>query len=427
MGFIILFAICCALVILIMLGFIVYTIATGQFHALPKEIIITAIPSLILFLMFKFCKNGENKTPEKNVQEIKNEKSPPLLNGKVKDIMSELPEHYKEKNAGGTSKIKPSPIVVNDVNEISAITLVNENNFKVFKDYNKTTKYDDTFVVFDLETTGLNPQRCEIIEIGAIKYINGQESEKFQTYIKPDMPIPENVSKINNIYDKTVENAPKIKEVIPKFLEFISGFTLVAHNASFDMSFIQTQIRRFSENIIQNSVVDTLQLARKTFPFLKNHKLTTIKDYLKMNVDSHNALDDCSVTAKLYLVSQAERNRIKELERNYKLHQAEIQLKELEETDMQTVDDKGYFYSNLGILCENLEKVDKAIKYYQLSVDNDFSGKHPYKRLVVLYRKNKEYENEIKICEKALQIFDVESVQNDFKKRMETSKSRLAK
>lgn len=94
MGFIILFAICCALVILVMLGFIVYTIATGQFHALPKEIIITAIPSLILFLMFKFCKNGKNKTPEKNVQERKNEKAPPLLNGKVKDIMSELPERY---------------------------------------------------------------------------------------------------------------------------------------------------------------------------------------------------------------------------------------------------------------------------------------------------------------------------------------------
>lgn len=65
MGFIILLVICCALVILIMLGFIVYTIATGQFHALPKEIIITAIPSLILFLMFKFCKNSKNKVSEK--------------------------------------------------------------------------------------------------------------------------------------------------------------------------------------------------------------------------------------------------------------------------------------------------------------------------------------------------------------------------
>ena len=69
MGFIILFAICCALVILVMLGFVVYTIATGQFHALPKEIIITAIPSLILFLMFKFCKNSKNKVSKKNVQE----------------------------------------------------------------------------------------------------------------------------------------------------------------------------------------------------------------------------------------------------------------------------------------------------------------------------------------------------------------------
>ena len=97
MGFIILLVICCALVILIMLGFIVYTIATGQFHALPKEIIITAIPSLILFLMFKFCKNSKNKVSEKNVQEKTDEKTSSTSNESKKTtniLYNYLPTYY---------------------------------------------------------------------------------------------------------------------------------------------------------------------------------------------------------------------------------------------------------------------------------------------------------------------------------------------
>lgn len=97
MGFIILFAICCALVILIMLGFIVYTIATGQFHAPPKEIIITAIPSLILFLMFKFCKNSKNKVSKKNVQEKTDEKTSSTSNESKKTtniLYNCLPAYY---------------------------------------------------------------------------------------------------------------------------------------------------------------------------------------------------------------------------------------------------------------------------------------------------------------------------------------------
>lgn len=387
----ILFLLICVLVIIVMLCLIVYTIATGQFHALPKELIIIAIPSLILLFLFKSRKKGDqNSETSEKVQ---------------RDTIKQLPKEERQ----------------NDFKVSST-----ENNLIICNDYNKAKKLSNSFVVFDLETTGLNPSCCEIIEIGAIKYIDGHECERLQTYIKPSKPIPNNITQINHITNEMVENSPELSEIIPKFTEFIGEYTLVAHNAPFDMKFIQTHLNNILGNVIQNPVVDTLPLARKAFPFLKNHKLTTIKDYLKMDCDSHNAIDDCLVTAELYLTAQAEKNRLKEIERKHKLEDANRQLKELEGTDVTQIEDKGYFYSNLGMLCENLGDSQKAIKYYELSVENDFEGKQPYQRLAVLYRKDKRFKDEINVCKKAMKLFYNTSAAEEFEKRIKTAESKLS-
>lgn len=158
----------------------------------------------------------------------------------------------------------------------------------------------DTFVAIDLETTGLNPQIDEIIQVGAIKYENGVEVDRFTSYVKATIPISPQASKVNKIYDYMLEDAPDIKYVLKLFVDFISGYNLIAHNASFDMKFLQTSLKYCEMEILSNNVMDTLELARK-FLSLSNYKLTTIGKYYGMKANMHEALGDCSVCAKIYL------------------------------------------------------------------------------------------------------------------------------
>lgn len=164
------------------------------------------------------------------------------------------------------------------------------------KSYIKARKPSYDFTVFDLETTGLRASEHEIIEIGALKFKNDEIVDKFHSYVKPYGTISSRITDLTGIDHNTVQNAPRIDEVLKEFSEFSKGETLVAHNAPFDMNFLITN----SEEFIGYRVIDTLPLARKKLTFLKNHKLVTIKEYLQVNVDSHNALDDCKVTGILY-------------------------------------------------------------------------------------------------------------------------------
>lgn len=191
-----------------------------------------------------------------------------------------------------------------NVKENININTMSENanlRYSVIKDYNRTGAFPNSFIVFDLETTGLNPENNQIIEIGAIKYIDGIEQERFHTYVNPEFHIPEEATRINGISDKTVKDAPNIHKAIKMFLDFINDSYLIAHNARFDMSFVQTQLNQLSFNLIDNKVIDTLSLSRQELNDLPNYKLITIKKYLNIEIGSHNALDDCYVTAQLYL------------------------------------------------------------------------------------------------------------------------------
>lgn len=161
------------------------------------------------------------------------------------------------------------------------------------------SKDEKVFISVDVETTGLSPIYNELIEISAIKY-NGEEMvDKFTTLIKPSVEIPELITKITGITNEMVSNSPTIDQVMPNLVEFISDYPIIAHNANFDMSFL----RKFSNNGFKNnSIIDTVKVARKLYPELPNHKLGTVAKHIGITEDGfHRAEFDCECCAQIYI------------------------------------------------------------------------------------------------------------------------------
>ncbi|MBP6322399.1 MAG: PolC-type DNA polymerase III [Fusobacteriaceae bacterium] len=162
---------------------------------------------------------------------------------------------------------------------------------------------EETYVVFDLETTGLNAHRNEIIEIGAIKLKGTRIVDRYSTFVKPEGRIPKKIQELTGISELDVSNAKTIEEILPEFLEFAGDATLVAHNAAFDMSFIVRDAKRILNKKIENSVIDTLQMAKDLYPTLKNYGLKTVTKFLGVALESHHrAVDDSQATANMFIV-----------------------------------------------------------------------------------------------------------------------------
>lgn len=159
---------------------------------------------------------------------------------------------------------------------------------------------DNVYVVFDLETTGIDYMKNGITEIGAVKIVNGKITEQFETLIKPDYKITEENAKITGITEEMVKDAPKISSVIPDFMKFIQDAILVAHNASFDMSYIK-RFAGASDYEVKNKVIDSVEVARATLPHLKHHDLQTIADHFGITFHHHRALPDAYTTAEAFI------------------------------------------------------------------------------------------------------------------------------
>ena len=162
---------------------------------------------------------------------------------------------------------------------------------------------DEEFVVFDIETTGLNSHTNEIIEIGAVKIKSGRIVDRYSQLINPGRPIPYHITEITSITDEQVANEPKINEVIGKFVDFIGDAVLVAHNAPFDMGFIKRDIKKYLSIDYQCSVIDTLQMARDLFPDLKKYGLGDLNKTLGLALEKHHrAVDDSQATANMFII-----------------------------------------------------------------------------------------------------------------------------
>ncbi|WP_339013176.1 PolC-type DNA polymerase III [Fusobacterium animalis] len=162
---------------------------------------------------------------------------------------------------------------------------------------------DEEFVVFDIETTGLNSHTNEIIEIGAVKIKAGRIVDRYSQLINPGRPIPYHITEITSITDEQVANEPKINEVIGKFVDFVGDAVLVAHNAPFDMGFIKRDIKKYLNIDYQCSVIDTLQMARDLFPDLKKYGLGDLNKTLGLALEKHHrAVDDSQATANMFII-----------------------------------------------------------------------------------------------------------------------------
>lgn len=217
-------------------------------------------------------------------------------NEKVKTFNSDygidLSISFWEKDEDFTGNIATSL----PVNIASSPTKINDDKLK----YTKARKLVEDYTVIDFETTGLDYKTSKIIQVAAVKYKNHERIDEFTTNINPEEKLSSRIKSITGLTDKDLVDAPLITEVLPELIDFISGQTLVAHNASFDMKFLLHNINLCKLPYKKYRVIDTLGLARKNIA-TDNHKLVTLKDYLQLNhLDSHNALHDCYVAAEVY-------------------------------------------------------------------------------------------------------------------------------
>ena len=159
---------------------------------------------------------------------------------------------------------------------------------------------DGEMIVFDLETTGFSPTNDRITEIGAVKIKDGQVVDVFGTFVNPLKPIPDKVMRLTGITDDMVKNAPLEKDAVTEFYKFIGDCDLlIAHNADFDMGFLRESAKR-SKMRCDYASLDTVALVRILYPDMKNHKLNTVAEYLKVgDFNHHRASDDARILAEI--------------------------------------------------------------------------------------------------------------------------------
>ncbi|MBI5399862.1 ribonuclease H-like domain-containing protein [Candidatus Saganbacteria bacterium] len=156
-------------------------------------------------------------------------------------------------------------------------------------------------VIFDIETTGLEPTINEITEIGAFKVRGGQFFDLFSQLIKPRAMISPEITRLTGIDNEMVKDCPPIETVLPRFREFIDTAVLIAHNTNFDVSFIKEMSRRTNQSEPTNQIVCTLKLARHLLPGLVNYKLHTVASYFGISArNRHRAIGDVEITFQVW-------------------------------------------------------------------------------------------------------------------------------
>ena len=177
---------------------------------------------------------------------------------------------------------------------------VNDVDDRVVVHGSKDMTFDQAFVAFDLETTGLSSQRDRIIEIGAVLLKNGEELDRFQTFVDPERPLDRRIVELTGITDEMLQGAPKIEEVLPKFLEFVGDRVLVAHNSDFDTGFIRAECQRQGLEYTFTAA-DTLILSQNLLTHLNKFKLNIVSNALSLPDFNHHRAGDDAMTCGLIM------------------------------------------------------------------------------------------------------------------------------
>lgn len=159
------------------------------------------------------------------------------------------------------------------------------------------------FTAFDTETTGLDPRQNRVVEIGALRFDSRGINSRMNILVNPDTFMPSEVTRINGITDAMLAGQPKAAQVIPDFLRFGGDTVLIAHNAPFDVGFINEELLRLKLPPLRNRVLDTRIFAKEIFPGLPNYKLQDLAQRFGIeSIDAHRAEDDARVCMELFLV-----------------------------------------------------------------------------------------------------------------------------
>ena len=195
-------------------------------------------------------------------------------------------------------------ILVSDLVETdSRLQLIDDTLELIQNDFERRAFAETDFVVFDLETTGAKAPPCRITEIGAYRVKNGEITDEYQTLVNPETTIPIFISELTGITDSMVRNAPKFREIVAEFLDFIGDSVLVAHNAHFDMRFLNHEIGRIHADYrVRNPSLCTVRLSRRLLPDVENHRLNTLANHYSVAlVNHHRAGDDAHATAHIFV------------------------------------------------------------------------------------------------------------------------------
>ena len=235
---------------------------------------------------------------------------------------------------------------------------------------------DNEYIVLDIETTGLSFRTEKITEIGAVKVKNGEIVDTFETFVNPEIPIPQRIVELTGITDSLVKNEPTIDIVMPKFLDFIGNLKLVAHNADFDIGFLKNNAEVLGLKM-DNDYIDSLALSRQLFPEFKKHKLGILAEKFGIKVENaHRALDDVKTLVKVYLKLLEKYNEgpktlgkkkeeKKELYKTLPSYHAIILVKNLKGLrnlyELISISHLSYFYKKPRILTSVLEKYKEGL------------------------------------------------------------------
>ena len=210
-------------------------------------------------------------------------------------------------------------------------------------------------IVLDTETTGLSPDNGDrIVEIGCVELINHVPTQNtFQAYLNPEREMDAGAEKVHGLTNEFLSNKPKFIEIVDDFLNFIGDSKLIAHNADFDINFLNSELARVKRDKINNDrVIDTLKIARSKYPGARNSLDALCKRYRVDNSrrTQHTALIDCDLLAKVYI------NLIDQKEPTLNFQSEEVAIKQENNTN------KDYYKKIVKLTDEELKKHREYLK-----------------------------------------------------------------
>ena len=202
---------------------------------------------------------------------------------------------------------KPEPVQNTVVNDMPSYMKLDRNLYTEPKTkYTPNIAHQKHFIVYDFETTGIDPHYCEIIEIGALKIADGEIVDRFQSLVKPAYPIPADATRVNHITNEMVQNAPTAEEIIPSFLDFIGDSKMMGYNnARYDHIILRRYAMAICGKSMDNLITDVYSLCRKKLD-LNKYTLSDVAKYFNIDTsNAHRSIGDCETTFECFKRLQA--------------------------------------------------------------------------------------------------------------------------